>query len=303
MAVWLVTGGTGFLGRHFLAALERQRSAGRDVLTLGRSMPPGRDRDCDVVADLAEPGSVHQAIAVTSPDVVIHLAGQTPPAQAEAYYRGNTLATLHLLEALRAVRRPVRLVLAGSAAELGPLEPDDLPVGEAFACRPASSYGLSKWLATLAGLVARPPLEVIVARIFNPIGPGLPASQAFGKFAAELAGAGPEPIRLTVGDLDARRDFIDVRDVACALVVLAEQGRAGRLYHVGSGQSLRVGDGLEHLIALCGRQVVVEISPTLAAGRGPGDVRADIGRIVTETGWRPAIDWRQSLADLWRAGS
>jgi GDP-4-dehydro-6-deoxy-D-mannose reductase len=244
---------------------------------------------------------VHRAIAATAPDFVIHLAGQTPPAEASAYYHANTLATLHLLDALRALGRPVRVVLVGSAAELGPIEREDLPVGEDFPCRPASGYGLSKWLATLAGLAARPPLEVVVARVFNPIGPGLPVSQAFGRFAAELAAAGPEPLRLTVGDLDARRDFVDARDVARALLVLAEQGRVGRLYHVGTGRSLRVGDGLEHLIALCGRQVVLEVSTALAGVRGPADVRADIGRIMTETDWRPEIGWEQSLAVLWDA--
>src|SRR3954465_8481467 len=128
------------------------------------------------------------------------------------------MATVHLLDALRALARPVRAVLAGSGGELGPVAADDLPVGEDYACRPAESYGLSKWLATTAGLAARPPLEVVVARIFNPIGPGMPPGLAFGRFARRLAEPGPDPLRLTVGNLDSRRDFIDVRDVARALI-------------------------------------------------------------------------------------
>jgi GDP-4-dehydro-6-deoxy-D-mannose reductase len=70
---------------------------------------------------------------------------------------------------------------------------------------------------------------------------------------------------------------------------------------VGTGRSLRVGDGLEHLIALSGREVVVVVSPALADARGPADVRADIGRIVTQTDWRPEVGWEQSLDDLWVA--
>jgi GDP-4-dehydro-6-deoxy-D-mannose reductase len=148
-------------------------------------------------------------------------------------------------------------------------------------------------------------MEVVAARIFNPIGPGLPASQAFGRFAALLAGPQPEagPLRLEVGDLDTRRDFVDVRDVARAFIALAERGHAGRVYHVGTGRSERVGDGLDHLIRLGGRAVAVSVAASSradpAVGRGPTDSRADIGRIVAETGWRPEIGWVQSLEDLW----
>jgi GDP-4-dehydro-6-deoxy-D-mannose reductase len=90
--------------------------------------------------------------------------------------------------------------------------------------------------------------------------------------------------------------------VARALIALAVRGRPGLVYHVGTGRSRRVGDGLEHLIRLSGRDVVVEVDPARAARRGPVDSRADIRRIEAHTGWRPEISWEQSLADLW-AGS
>ena len=183
---------------------------------LGRRPPRNWSSGAFVVTDLNDPAAVGRAIAAAAPEVVFHLAGRTPPATPEEYYRGNTLATVHLLDALRGLGRAARVVLAGSAAELGPLAAEDLPVAEDYRCRPADSYGLSKFLATAAGLAARPPLEVITARIFNPIGPGLPRSQAFGRFAALLAEPGPGPIRFNVGDLDSCRDFIDVRDVARA---------------------------------------------------------------------------------------
>jgi GDP-4-dehydro-6-deoxy-D-mannose reductase len=302
MAVWLVTGGTGFLGKHLLAVLEARRPAGVELALLGRRRPRDHRRGTAfLTADLNDPAAVHSAITAAAPAVVFHLAGQTPPAAPEAFYRGNTLATVHLLDALHALGRRTRVVLAGSAAELGPIEASDLPAGEGHACRPADSYGLSKVLATAAGMAARPPLEVLVARIFNPIGPGLPCSQAFGRFAALLAEPGSDPIRLRVGDLDARRDFVDVRDVARALLALAEHGEQGTVYHVGTGGSQRVGDGLEHLIRLCGREVEVVPNPAHGGGRGPSDSRADIRRITQATGWAPAISWPQSLQDLWDA--
>ena len=227
MPVWLVTGGSGFLGRHLLEALDALACAGSRA---GRARTPTAPELELGVVRRARPDTIPRPWPGRSrrprPTVVFHLAGRTPPATAEEYYRGNTLATVHLLDALRGLRRTVRVVLAGSAAELGPLAAEDLPVAEDYRCRPADSYGLSKFLATTAGLAARPPLEVITARIFNPIGPGLPRTQAFGRFAALLAEPGPDPLRLTVGDLDARRDFIDVRDVARALLSLAGGGDA-----------------------------------------------------------------------------
>jgi GDP-4-dehydro-6-deoxy-D-mannose reductase len=292
MPAWLVTGGSGFLGRHLL---ERLRSEGVEPVVIGRGRPP---IGSFVPVDLDDPPRLARAVIEAAPDRVVHLAGRTPPAPVEDYYRSNTMATVHLLDALRASGRACRVVLVGSAAELGPVAVEDLPAVEGHPCRPADPYGLSKWLASAAGLAARPPLEVVIARVFNPIGPGMPESQALGRFARELA-AGSGPLRLTVGDLEARRDFIDARDVAGALLALAGRGHPGGVYHVGTGRSHRVGDGLDRLIALSGRDVVVESDPSFARRPGPSDSRADVRRIAEEVGWSASIPWEQSLRDLW----
>jgi nucleoside-diphosphate-sugar epimerase len=289
MSRWLVTGGSGFLGRHVLNAVE---GAGSEAIALGRRRPADWPEDRFVRADLDDALELVRAFDRIRPEVVIHTAGRTPPAPSEVLHEANVGGTSRLLEALRASGRPVRLVLAGSAAELGPVPTDRLPADEGCPPRPTEPYGLSKWAASW--LVRR--AEGIVGRIFNPIGPGLPASQAFGRFASILAAAGPDPIRLSVGDLAARRDFVDVRDAAQALVALGLRGRTRSLYHIGTGRSRSVGEGLEELIRLSGRRVNVESS---GPGRGPSDSRADIGRIVVETGWSPRIEFERSLADLW----
>ncbi|MFO0888716.1 MAG: GDP-mannose 4,6-dehydratase [Isosphaeraceae bacterium] len=138
-----------------------------------------------------------------------------------------------------------------------------------------------------------------VARVFNPIGPGQPETQAFGGFAARLRSDAPDPLVLVTGDLDTRRDFIDVRDAARALVAVALRGEAGEAYHIGTGQSRTVREGLDRLIALSGRQVSVVVDPNGNGRRGPADSRADIARITARTGWTPRIPFEQSLADLW----
>ncbi len=171
--------------------------------------------------DLNDPAGLREALGRVAPDVVIHTAGKTPPAADEELYRANFWSTSHLLGALRGMRKPMRVVLAGSAAELGPVDPAKLPVAEDYAADPVDAYGRSKLMATRSGLAERGPLEVVAARIFNVIGPGLPATQAFGAFAARLAKPGPDPMELPVGSVETRRDFVDVRDVARALIALA----------------------------------------------------------------------------------
>ncbi len=304
MATWLITGATGFLGRHLLDVLDtelaQERRTGETVLVLGRQCPEGWPEQRFVKADLDDPEGLRQAITLIAPDQVIHTAGHTPPAPDEALYRGNFWATIRLLNALRSLRRRVRVTLAGSAAELGPVPAALLPVDESYPCGPIDAYGRSKYLATIAGLAERPPLEVAVARVFNPIGPGLPPTQAFGEFAVQLTAPTADPLPLVVGNLEARRDFIDVRDVARALVAVALRGQPRLIYHVGTGRSRPVSEGLDMLVRLSGRSVRVCVDPRRRARKEPVDSRANIGRITAQTGWMPTIPFEQSLADLWQ---
>ena len=221
MPTWLVTGGSGFLGRHLLATLRRP--GGLEVIASGRTRPGGWPASGFAEVDLDDPAAVHRAIASIRPDVVIHAAGRTPPASAEELERGNARMTATLAEALATAGRPVRLVVAGSAAEFGPVGMADLPVRDDHPCRPVDAYGEAKLRATAAAMACGPPVEAVVARVFNATGPGAPPAQAFGRFARMLA-EGSGPCILDVGDLDARRDFVDVRDVA---------GGAGRPGEVG----------------------------------------------------------------------
>jgi GDP-4-dehydro-6-deoxy-D-mannose reductase len=303
MASWLVTGGTGFLGRHLLDVLGHElEGAGRSgdtISVLGRHCPPGWPTSAFVTADFDDPDGFRQAIKALSPDHVIHLAGKTPPAPDEDLYRGNFWSTIRVLNTLRTLNRQVRVTLAGSAAELGSVPATDLPVDESYPCCPIEAYGRSKWLATIAGLAEKPPLKVAIARVFNPIGPGMPSTQAFGKFAAQLIAPTADPLPIVVGNLDARRDFVDARDVAQALVAVSLRGHAGSVYHVGTGQSRPVREGLDLLIQLSGRTVKVCVDPRRHTKKGPSDSRADIRRITAHTGWRPSISFEQSMSDLW----
>ena len=303
MPTWLITGATGFLGRHVLEQLGteflREGRTGDTVLVLGRRCPTGWPEQSFVNADLDDAAGLRDVLRKVDPDHVIHTAGRTPPSPDDALYRGNFWATIRLLNALRSLNRRVRVTLAGSAAELGSTPASALPVAESYPCAPVDSYGRSKHLATVAGLAERSPLDVTVARVFNPIGPGQPATQAFGEFAGRLSAEATDFLTMLVGNLETRRDFIDVRDVARALIRVSLHGQPGLVYHVGSGNSRSVGEGLDLLIQLSGRSVKVCVDPRRVVRKGPSDSRADISRIVNHTGWKPTISFEQSLSDLW----
>ncbi len=316
MITWVTTGGSGFIGGAVLCEIARRRGAGDRLIALGRRRPADRPFDHFECVDLENHSDLAAIVRKIAPTHVVHAAGRTRPADPSLIYRSNTLATLNLLDACKDLDHRVRFVVAGSAAELGPVPDCDLPVGESYPPRPVDPYGLSKHLATVATLLAAPPIEPVVARLFNPIGPWLSIHHVFGKFAHLLAHAETDPVVVKLRDLTIRRDFFDVRDAAEALVELALHGSSGRIYHVGSGSSRSIGEGLDRLIALSGRKVVLDRDDAAPprehaasssqnmssqpAVSNPIDSRANISAIVAETAWRPRIDFEQSLEDLWR---
>lgn len=299
MPRWLVTGASGFLGGHVFRALQAHECTTSEtrIFALGRRLPEGCAPDRFRNVDLMDSEALSAAVARIAPDFVVHLAGRTPPAPAADFFQANTRATVQLLQALSRLDSRPRVIVVGSAAELGPVPANRLPVDESCPCRPEGPYAISKWFASTAALNAPAGLEVIVARIFNLSGPGMPSNQVFGRYAALLAQAGPGRISLNVPNLDARRDFIDVRDAAQALLALALSGNPRKVYHVGTGQSWSIREGLEQLITLSGREV--DLVDQGNSPRGLMDSRANINRIQHDTGWQPRIKFEQSLADIW----
>lgn len=299
MRTWLVTGASGFIGRHVMAELRTQADPGCRIVGCGRVRPRDLSGPDFFEVDLESREAVEEMVRDLAPDVVIHAAGATPPGDADRSYRANTQTTINLIAALSDRGLAARFILVGSAAELGHVDHASLPVGEDHPCRPRGDYGRSKWEATKAALKSPRPVEAIVGRVFNPIGPGMPDSLAFGRFANRLASPGPDPLPLTVGNLGVRRDFIDVRDVAGALIALARGGESSKVYHIGTGRSRSVGDGLAYLIKRSGRRL--ELTDAEGVGTGPADSRADIRRITSQTGWIPLVSWEKSLDDLWES--
>jgi GDP-4-dehydro-6-deoxy-D-mannose reductase len=294
----LVTGARGFVGRHLSAAL---RERGHDVVEADR-VPHDDALPIDVTDALA----VRAAFDLAQPEAVAHLAAQASvPASLEdprAAFEINALGTLNVLEAARAAAgagaRP-RVLIASSADVYGAQPPDRYPLLETTAPNPRNPYAASKVAAEALALsyAASFGVDAVVTRAFNHIGPGQDERFAVAAFAAQIAraAAGGRP-RVSVGNLEASRDVLDVRDVCAAYVALLEGGgTAGEIYNVCSGTATTMRELLRRLIEIA--HVPVEVREDPARMR-PADVPISVGsaaKLHGATGWTPRISLAAAL--------
>jgi GDP-4-dehydro-6-deoxy-D-mannose reductase len=300
----LVTGANGFVGRWLTAAL---RERGHEVIGAGHVAQGG-----DVLPlDLADTLSIRGVVDVARADAVAHLAAQAfvPMSISDPIgtYQINVAGTLHLIESLRAVRDAggpdPRVLVTGSADVYGTQPSSAFPLRETVATNPANPYAASKIAAEAFAIAAARTyaLDIVVTRAFNHIGPGQDARFVVSSFAHQLAAiaAGGPPLMM-VGNLEAQRDFLDVRDVVRAYAFLLERrGDAGEIYNVCSGQAVAIKDVLRQLVLQA--RVGVEIRDDPARMR-PSDIPllcGDAGKLRAATGWTPEMTLAASLRDIY----
>lgn len=289
----LITGGMGFVGRHLA---EHLRSCGDDVLTL--------DRHSDPSIDILDGPGTAAALSDARPDAVYHLAGWADVGGSWrdplTVLRVNGEGTLNVLEACRAAG--VERVLAVASADVyGVVTEDELPLTELAPLRPTSPYAASKLAADALAQQAflGHGLGVMRVRPFNHLGPGQTEQFVAPALAARIARAerdGTESI--TVGNLTARRDFTDVRDIVRAYRLLMEDGTPGEVYNVCSGRDLAIQYLADHLVSLAARPIELVPDPALMRPADLPVLRGDATKLTAATGWTPEIPIEQTLADL-----
>ncbi len=314
----LVTGALSFTARHLLPLLAGGDGASAAPREEPRPAPPAAERlvASDVAAsgpagleyyaaDLTDRAQARELAHLARPDLVFHLAGVTS-ADADRCYAVNLHATRHLLEACAALAEPPAVVVISSAAVYGLTRPGESPVGEATPLRPVTAYGASKAAAEVFALSLhrRGALRVAVARPFNLVGPGLGAGFAPADFVRQAlairAGAPPE---IRVGDLEPRRDFVDVRDATRAYVALARTGAAwGETFNVASGRPVAIRELLARVLAAVGVEARIVPDPARAGRVEVREQVGDPGALARATGWRAALALDESLRDMAREG-
>ncbi len=247
--VCLVTGVRGLLGRHLVAALRR--TSDWDVCGVVRGEPAN---DTEVQCDLSDPAATARLLTATQPRRVFHLAGSFSNVW-EVDLRNNVLAAGNLLGWVAEQKLDTRVVVAGSAAEYGAVAPESNPVSEEHPARPHSVYGVTKLLQTESSLFYRRRfgVDVVIARIFNLLGPGASERLFVGSVEGQIRRVLDGSLDcLTVGNLDASRDYLDPVRAADALITLMRYGGAGEVYNVGSGVPVPMRDLLRALLAESG---------------------------------------------------
>jgi len=288
MTTILLFGATGFLGSQV-----RERLAADPRVT--RLLCPGR-ADLDLLA--ATPAGAARMLRAARPAAVLNCVGRMSGGYDELL-RGNAMVTAVLVEAIAEAAPGTRFVRLGSAAEYGPVERGH-SVSEHDPARPTGAYGISHLAGTQ--LVERAAVDGRVdgacLRIFNPVGPGITADNVLGRARdllkrAVSAGAG----HIELGPLGAYRDFVDVRDVADAIVRAAFVPElTERVFNVGSGRAVTVREAVTRLAEAVGfAGEVREERPESARSAAVGWSRADIGRAGRVLGWRPGFDLGDSL--------
>lgn len=253
-----VTGASGFIGRHLVATLEQ---TGWRVAVARHGSGAGRGPNLGPFPWTAT--RIRAALSEVGPDVVFHLAGLSRASSAAELFQANTVAVAELLDAAAQENCAPKVVLAGSAAEYGRVPPEAIPVTEAHPCRPITDYGVSKHAQTLLGLARSSSGQpVLIARIWNPVGAGMPSHLALSNFAAQITTMPPKGGFLRVGNLDVARDFIDVWELARLLVRLAEHPDATGVVNLCSGRAYVLRELVESLVRWSGRNIKLVQDPS-----------------------------------------
>lgn len=288
----LVFGASGFIGRHVVGALEHDRRAARVSC-------PGRDR-CDLSAvDTDELAAVLRDLM---PDVVVNCTGRLDGAVDELI-RANTLVTAKLIAAIGAVNPAMRFVRLGSAGEYGRVA-RGTAAREDDPAAPVSEYGVSLLAATRLVDLARAAGRVdgLTLRVFNPIGPGLQDHTLLGRAATQLREAVVDhAAAISLGPLSPSRDFVDVRDVAAAVVAAALGPRPPKsVFNVGSGRAVTAREAVHLLASAAGFTGEVREEGAPSGRSATVDwMLADISRAAEALGWRPAHGLTDSITAIW----
>lgn len=312
----LITGITGFAGSHladYILANQpdvevfgtiRWRSQRENILHIEEKIGL-----CE--ADLKDIVSLKKCLAEIMPDRIFHLAAQSfvptswrCPVET---FTINSIGQINLFEAILSLKFSPKIQVAGSSEEYGFVYPDELPMKETNPLRPLSPYAVSKVAQDLLAwqYFKSYGLRTVRTRGFNHTGPRrgeVFICSTFAKQIAEIEKGKREPV-IYAGNLEAKRDFTDVRDIARAYWLCLEKGEEGEVYNIGTGKAYAMKEVLDMLLSLSKVNVKVEVDPRRLR---PSDVPiliSDSTKFVELTGWRPEIPFRDSLQDLlnyWR---
>lgn len=301
----LITGATGFVGRH----LSRLALSKKNTFVYGlvrRSSDKLEHGVRSVRADLLSKKSLLAVLRKTRPDRIYHLAGQSSVARSwketKMTFDVNVGGTRALLEAARLSGTKARILICGSADEYGASGKGSTKLKEDAPLKPLSPYGVSKVEQGLLGrhYYSEYGLHVVRTRAFNHIGPGQAGHFVVPGFARQIADivSGAQKAEIKVGNLEAVRDFTDVRDVVRAYWLALEKGKAGEVYNICTGRPRRVADVLRFYLRASSVKIKVSSDPARMRASDVPRLVGDAKKLERAAGWKPRIRFETTLLDV-----
>ncbi len=307
----LIIGGAGFVGKYLADYLRD--GCGYQVYSTKMKQETIEGAAYEVIdMNLLVKEEVERVIRTCEPDYIFHLAAQSSVAVSwsnpQLTVDVNIKGTLNLLDVLKETEYKGRVLLIGSGEEYGRIQPDQVPITEDTVLRPGNIYAATKSCQNMLGSIYADAygLNLVMVRAFNHVGPKQSTQfvvSDFCKQVVEVEKGLREPV-IHVGNLKAKRDFTDVRDVVAAYECLVRQGKGGETYNVGAGTAYSIEEILNQIIELSGRAIEVQVEKERLRPIDVPIIVADITKITEHTDWQKKISLRQTLSDTleyWRA--
>lgn len=303
----LITGAGGFVGQHLASLLQSSHPTAK---LYGTTLFPQETVSSAIDSarriDLKSYSQVRDLLRDYAPDTIYHLAAQAfVPRSFEDPWEtleNNIRSQLNIFQACLELDLRPRTVIISSAEIYGAVSSAQLPLDEQTEIRPTNPYSVSKVAQDMLALqfYLSHGLPIMRARPFNHIGPGQNirfVAPAFAIQIAKIEANLQEPF-IYVGNLEAKRDFTDVRDIVRAYTLIADKGRPGEAYNVASGRANSVRHILNSLLGLTDIKIEVRVDQARLRPVDIPEIRGDAGKLRRDTGWAPSVTLQETLHDV-----
>jgi len=306
----LIIGGAGFVGNYLIEHCKRDWQWSVHVTKMPNETIANPDVSIHDL-DILEKKEITALLQMVRPDCIFHLAAQSSVAVSwknpALTVDVNVKGSINVLDAIRELDYSPRILLIGSGEEYGHILPGETPISERNTPRPGNIYAATKACQNMIGAIYAKAyqMQIMMVRAFNHIGPNQSPLFVVADFCRQVAEIEAEmrPPVIHVGNLAAKRDFTDVRDVVRAYALLIQKGEPGETYNVGSSHAVSIEEVLTQILSLSAKQIQVSVDPDRLRPVDIPIIEADITKLREVTNWTPAIPLQQTLEETlnyWR---
>lgn len=306
----LIIGAAGFAGRYLIRHLHEDCHMEVVATKLANEQLDGLPVEIHNL-DILNKDDIIELLFAVRPDYIFHLAAQSSVSVAwnnpQLTIDINIKGGVNVLDAVRELYYKPRILMIGSGEEYGHILPGETPILENNRLNPGNIYAATKACQNMIGSIYSKAydMEVVLVRAFNHIGPGQSSIFVVSDFCrqvAEIEKGLREPV-MHVGNLSAKRDFTDVRDVVRAYALLVQHGEKGETYNVGRGRAVEIREILDKIISFSDCEIKVEIDPAKIRPVDVPIIEADITKLRQATGWQAEVSLEETIEEVlnyWR---